>query len=160
MAAQAARMRIEERLEKLKIALAPVRAPTANYVQAKRVGDLLYLAGNDPLYPDGRLARGKLGADMSVEEGYRHARQVGLVLIAAMKEALAGDLERVVAIVRVLGMVNAAPGFEDHSAVVDGCSDLFLEVFGERGRHARSAIGMSSLPAGIPVEIEAAVAVR
>ena len=153
-------MRIEKRLKKLKIALAPVAATTANYVQAKRVGDLLYLAGNDPQYPDGTLAKGKLGADMTVEEGYRHARQVGLVLIAVMKEALGGDLERVVEIVKLLGMVNAAPGFEDHSAVIDGCSELFLEVFGERGRHARSAIGTSSLPAGIPVEIEVVVAVR
>ena len=160
MAAEAISVRIEKRLEELGIALAPVARPTASYVQAKRVGDLLYLAGNDPLYPDGRLAKGKLGADMSVEEGYRHARQVGLVLIAAMKEALGGDLDRVVGIVKVLGMVNAAPGFEDHSAVIDGCSDLFLEVFGDCGRHARSAVGMSSLPAGIPVEIEAVVAVK
>ena len=153
-------MRIVQRLKKLKIALAPVPRPTGNYVQVKRVGDLLYLSGNDPLYPDGKTAKGKLGAGMTAAEGYRHARQVGLVLIAAMKEALDGDLERVVAIVKVLGMVNAAPGFEDHAEVIDGCSDLLVEVFGERGSHARSAVGMSSLPAGIPVEIEVVVAVK
>ena len=106
------------------------------------------------------MPRGKLGAGMSVEEGYRHARGVGLVLIAAMRDALGGDLDRVEDIVKVLGMVNAAPDFEDHPKVVNGCSDLFVEVFGERGRHARSAVGMSSLPGGIPVEIEVIVAVR
>lgn len=153
-------MSIEQRLKKLKITLAPVQKPTGNYVQAKRVGDLLYLSGNDPLYPDGKMAKGKLGAGMTAAEGYRHARQVGLVLIAVMKEALDGDLDRVVEIVKVLGMVNAAPGFEDHAEVIDGCSDLLVEVFGERGRHARSAVGMSSLPADIPVEIEVVVAVK
>jgi enamine deaminase RidA (YjgF/YER057c/UK114 family) len=107
------------------------------------------------------MPRGKLGAGMSVEEGYRHARRVGLVLIAAIKAALGGDLDRVEGIVKVLGMVNATPDFEDHPKVVNGCSDLFVEVFGEIGRHARcSAVGMSSLPAGIPVEIEVIVAVK
>jgi len=153
-------MRIERRLAELGIALAPAAPPTGTYVLAKRVGDLLYLSGNDPQYPDGTLAKGKLGAGMTVAEGYRHARQLGLVLISAMKEALGGDLDRVDEIVKLLGMVNAAPDFEAHAEVVAGCSDLFLEVFGERGRHACSALGMSSLPAGIPVEIEVVVAVR
>jgi enamine deaminase RidA (YjgF/YER057c/UK114 family) len=106
------------------------------------------------------MPRGKLGSGMSIEEGYRHARQVGLVLIAAIKDALGDDLDRVEGIVKVLGMVNATPDFEDHPKVVNGCSDLFVEVFGEAGRHARSAVGMSSLPAGIPVEIEVIVAVK
>ena len=153
-------MSIEQRLKELKINLAPVGKPMGSYVHAKRVGNLLYLSGKGPHYPDGKMPKGKLGAGMSVEEGYRHARQVGLVLIAAMKEALGGDLDKVADIVKVLGMVNAAPDFEDHPKVINGCSDLFLEVFGERGRHARSAVGMSSLPAGIPVEIEAVVAVK
>ncbi|HVM81432.1 MAG TPA: RidA family protein [Stellaceae bacterium] len=153
-------MSIEQRLKELKITLAPVGKPMGSYVHAKRVGNLLYLAGKGPLYPDGKMPKGKLGAGMSVEEGYRHARQVGLVLIAAMKEALGGDLDRVADIVKVLGMVNAAPDFEDHPKVINGCSDLFVEVFGEHGRHARSAVGMSSLPAGIPVEIEVIVAVK
>ena len=118
------------------------------------------LSGKGPPDVDGRMPRGKLGAGMSIEEGYRHARGVGLVLIAVMREALDGDLDRVEDIVKVLGMVNGAPDFADHPKVVNGCSDLFVEVFGDRGRHARSAVGMSSLPGGIPVEIEVIVAVR
>ena len=152
-------MKIEGRLKELGIALPKVGSAMGTYVHAKRVGDLLYLSGKGPLYPDGKMPKGKLGAGMSVEEGYRHARQVGLVLIAAMKEALGGELDRVTDVIKVLGMVNAAPDFEDHPKVINGCSDLFVEVFGERGRHARSAVGMSSLPAGIPVEIEVIVAV-
>ena len=153
-------MSIDQRLKELKIVLPKVGAPLGSYVHAKRAGDLLYLSGKGPHYPDGTMAKGRLGAGMSIEEGYRHARQVGLVLIAAMRDALAGDLDRVQDIVKVLGMVNAAPDFTDHPKVVNGCSDLFVEVFGERGRHARSAVGMSSLPGGIPVEIEVIVAVK
>ncbi len=153
-------MTIEQRLSQLGIALPAVSGPIGNYVHAKRTGNLLYLSGKGPPEVDGKMPRGKLGAGMSIEEGYRHARGVGLVLIAALRDALGGDLDRVEDIVKVLGMVNAAPDFEDHPQVVNGCSDLFVEVFGERGRHARSAVGMSSLPGGIPVEIEIIVAVR
>jgi len=153
-------MNIEQRLKELNITLPQVGAPLGNYVHAKRIGNLLYLSGKGPEYADGTMPRGKLGAGMSVEDGYRHARQVGLVLIAAIKDALGGDLDRVEGVVKVLGMVNATPDFEDHPKVVNGCSDLFIEVFGEAGRHARSAVGMSSLPAGIPVEIEVIVAVK
>src|SRR5438105_4680471 len=153
-------MSIEQRLQELGIALPEVGGALGNYVHARRVGDLLYLSGKGPAAVDGRMPKGKLGAGMPIEEGYRHARSVGLVLIAAIRDALSGDLDRVEAIVKVLGMVNAAPDFEDHPKVVNGCSDLFVEVFGERGRHARSAVGMSSLPGGIPVEIEVIVAVR
>jgi enamine deaminase RidA (YjgF/YER057c/UK114 family) len=153
-------MSVEQRLKELNIALPQVGAAMGNYVHARRIGNLLYLSGKGPQYPDGRMPKGKLGAGMAVEEGYRHARQVGLVLISAMKDALGGDLDRVDAIVKVLGMVNAAPDFEEHPKVINGCSDLFVEVFGDKGRHARSAVGMSSLPAGIPVEIEVIVAVK
>jgi enamine deaminase RidA (YjgF/YER057c/UK114 family) len=153
-------MSIEQRLKELRITLPEVGGPLGNYVHAKRVGNLLYLSGKGPQNADGSMPKGKLGAGMPVEEGYRHARQVGLVLIAAIKDAIGGDLDRVEDIVKVLGMVNSAPDFEDHPKVVNGCSDLFVEVFGERGRHARSAVGMSSLPAGIPVEIEVIVSVR
>ena len=153
-------MSIEQRLKELNITLPKVGAPMGSYVHAKRVGNLLYLAGKGPLYPDGKMPKGKLGAGMSVEEGYKHARQVGLVLIAAMKDALGGELDRVADVIKVLGMVNAAPDFEDHPKVINGCSDLFVEVFGEHGRHARSAVGMGSLPGGIPVEIEVIVAVK
>jgi enamine deaminase RidA (YjgF/YER057c/UK114 family) len=153
-------MAIEQRLRELGITLPAVGGALGNYVHTKRGGNLLYLSGKGPQGADGGMPRGKLGAGMSVDEGYRHARQVGVVLIAAMKDALGGDLDRVAGIVKVLGMVNAAPDFEDHPRIVNGCSDLFVEVFGEAGRHARSAVGMSSLPAGIPVEIEVIVAVR
>jgi enamine deaminase RidA (YjgF/YER057c/UK114 family) len=153
-------MAFEQRLKELAITLPAIGGPLGNYVHAKRVGDLLYLSGKGPPETGGRMPRGKLGAGMSVDEGYRHARGVGLVLIAAMREALGGDLDRVKDIVKVLGMVNAAPDFEDHPKVINGCSDLFVEVFGEHGRHARSAVGMSSLPGGIPVEIEVIVAVE
>jgi enamine deaminase RidA (YjgF/YER057c/UK114 family) len=153
-------MNIEQRLTELGITLPTVGAPWGSYVHAKRVGNLLYLSGKQPPDSDGRTPRGKLGAGMSVDEGYRHARGVGLMLIAAMKDALDGELDRVEGIVKVFGMVNAAPDFEDHPKVINGCSDLFVEVFGEAGRHARSAVGMSSLPAGIPVEIEVIVAVK
>jgi enamine deaminase RidA (YjgF/YER057c/UK114 family) len=153
-------MKVEQRLRELNITLPKVGSPLGNYVHAKRAGNLFYLSGKGPESADGTMPRGKLGAGMSVDEGYRHARQIGLVLIAAIKDALGGDLDRVEGIVKVLGMVNAAPDFEDHPKVVNGCSDLFVEVFGDRGRHARSAVGMSSLPAGIPVEIEVIVAVR
>ncbi|MBV8575114.1 MAG: RidA family protein [Acetobacteraceae bacterium] len=153
-------MSVEQRLKELGVTLPTVGAPWGSYVHAKRVGNLLYLSGKQPPDSDGRTPRGKLGAGMAVEEGYRHARGVGLMLIAAMKDALDGELDRVEGIVKVFGMVNAAPDFEDHPRVVNGCSDLFVEVFGETGRHARSAVGMSSLPGGIPVEIKAIVAVR
>lgn len=153
-------MSVEQRLKELNITLPKVGSPLGNYVHAKRVGNLLYLSGKGPENTDGTMSRGKLGAGVSVDQGYRHARQIGLVLIAAIKDALGGDLDRVEGIVKVLGMVNAAPDFEDHPKVVNGCSDLFVEVFGEAGRHARSAVGMSSLPAGIPVEIEVIVGVR
>jgi enamine deaminase RidA (YjgF/YER057c/UK114 family) len=153
-------MNIEQRLKELNITLPKVGSPLGNYVHAKRVGNLLYLSGKGPESASGAMPRGKIGAGMSIEEGYRHARQVGLVLIAAIKDALGGDLDRVDGIVKVLGMVNATPDFEDHPKVVNGCSDLFVEVFGEAGRHTRSAVGMSSLPAGIPVEIEVIVGVK
>ena len=153
-------MSVEQRLKELNITLPKIGNPLGNYVHARRIGNLLYLSGKGPERADGTMPRGKLGAGMSIEEGYRHARQVGLVLIAVIKEAVGDDLDRVEGIIKVLGMVNAAPDFEDHPKVVNGCSDLFVEVFGEGGRHARSAVGMNSLPAGIPVEIEVIVAVK
>lgn len=153
-------MAFDQRLKELGIVLPAIGAPWGSYVHAKRVGNLLYLSGKQPPDSGGKTPRGKLGAGMSVDEGYRHARGVGLMLIAAMREALGGDLDRVEDIVKVFGMVNAAPDFEDHPKVINGCSDLFVEVFGECGRHARSAVGLSSLPGGIPVEIEVIVAIK
>ena len=146
-------MTIDERLDELGIVLPPVPAPAGSYVHAVRTGNLLYLAGKGP----GEVT-GKVGGGISVEEAYRQARETGLVLIAVMRQEL-GSLDRVNRIVKVLGMVNAVPGFGRQPQVVNGCSDLFVEVFGEKGRHARSAVGMGSLPGGIPVEIEAIVEV-
>jgi enamine deaminase RidA (YjgF/YER057c/UK114 family) len=152
-------MRIEQRLNELKIVLPVLRPPLGTYVHAKQAGDLLFLAGKGPGDAEGKMLVGKVGAGVTTEEAYQHARLTGLMLIAVMKDAL-GDLDRVTDIVKVLGMVNAAPDFTDHPKVINGCSDLFVEVFGERGRHARSAVGMGGLPGGITVEIEVIVAVR
>ena len=151
-------MEVEGRLDELGIELPVPEPPVANYVGAVRAGNLLFLSGRGPVGPDGAIRTGSVGREVTVEEAYGHARLVGLQLIATMKVEL-GDLDRVVRIVKVLGMVNGAPGFGQHPAVINGCSDLFVEVFGDRGRHARSAVGMGSLPDNITVEIEAVVEV-
>lgn len=147
---------VAQRLVELGITLPPVTAPVANYVNAVRTGSLLFLAGKGPTEADGRTHTGKVGRDVTVEEAYQHARVTGLNLIAVMQAEL-GDLDRVQRIVKVLGMVNGTPEFADQPKVINGCSDLFVEVFGERGRHARSAVGMGSLPNNITVEIECIV---
>jgi enamine deaminase RidA (YjgF/YER057c/UK114 family) len=144
----------EKRLRELGIELLPVTPPVANYVNAVRTGNLLFLAGKGPAGG----ATGVVGRDVTVEQAYQYARSTGLALIAVMKDEL-GSLERIKRIVKVLGMVNAVPGFTDQPKVINGCSDLFVEVFGDRGRHARSAVGMGSLPNNIPVEIECIVEV-
>jgi len=144
-------MSAEKRLKELKIDLGAVAPPVANYVNAVRTGNLLFLAGKGPA-----SVKGKVGVEFSVDQGYQHARAVGLALLAVMKSEL-GSLDRVKRVVKVLGMVNAVPEFTDHPKVINGCSDLFVQVFGERGKHARSAVGMGSLPMGIPVEIECIV---
>ncbi|MDR1534045.1 MAG: RidA family protein [Planctomycetota bacterium] len=145
----------EEKLRQLGLELPSVAAPIANFVNYRRVGEILYLSGQGPRESDGTLHRGKLGRDLTVEDGYRHARQVGLNLLAVAREAL-GGLDGILEVVKLLGMVNAAPDFTEHPLVINGCSDLFVEVLGrERGAHARTAVGLSSLPGNISVEIEA-----
>ena len=129
-------------------------APLANYVPAVRAGNLVFLAGTGPMGPDGKFITGKVGKDTSVEDAYNHARLTGLMLLAMLRASV-GSLDTVARAVKVLGMVNCVPEFTEHPKVVNGCSDLFVEVFGERGKHARSAVGMASLPFGITVEIEA-----
>ena len=142
-------MSAEENLRKLGIDLGTVAAPVANYVNAVRTGKLLYLAGKGP-----GPVKGKLGREFTVEQGYRHARAVGLALLAVMRAEL-GSLDKVKRVVKVLGMVNCTEDFPDSPKVINGFSDLMVEVFGEAiGKHARSAVGMASLPVGIPVEIE------
>ncbi len=150
---------IEDKLKELGITLPDTPPPMANYVPSVRTGNLLYLAGLGPAArPDGTTPLGKLGKDMSVEEGYEAARLTGINIIARLKGEL-GDLDRVKRIVKLLSMVNTAPDFTQQPAVANGCSDLMVEVFGEKGRHARSAVGMNSLPNNIPVEIEIIVEV-
>ncbi|MGO4570385.1 RidA family protein [Microvirga sp. 2TAF3] len=147
------------RLKHLGIALPEAPSPIANFVTHVREGNLLFLSGQGPQEADGFLHSGKVGADVSIEDAYRHARLTGINLIAVMHSAL-GDLNRVKRVVKLLGMVNASPDFGDHPKVINGCSDLMVAVFGEEGRHARSAVGFGSLPNNITVEIEAVVAVE
>jgi enamine deaminase RidA (YjgF/YER057c/UK114 family) len=152
-------MSAEERLEQLGIVLPKVPTPVANYVPYRLAGNLLYLSGQGPRDEKGNTLSGKVGAEVTVEEGYKRARLIGLGLLAATRQAL-GSLDRVEAVLKVLGMVNAVPDFKDHPKVINGCSDLFVEVLGEAGKHARSAVGMGSLPNQISVEIEAVLAVK
>ena len=147
-------MGAERRLRELGIELPDAPEPVANYVNAVRAGNLLFLAGKGPAAINGLRPQGKLGREFSVDQGYRFARSTGLALLAVLKSEL-GSLDRVKRVVKVLGMVNATPEFGEQPQVINGCSDLLVEVFGERGKHARSAVGMDSLPMGIPVEIEA-----
>jgi enamine deaminase RidA (YjgF/YER057c/UK114 family) len=153
-------MAAEARLKELGIELPKPAEPVANYVRAKQVGSLLFVAGHGPAADaNGNRPRGKVGGDLSVEEGYQAARLVGLNLLASVRAEL-GSLDRVKQIVKVLGMVNCAPGFDQTPRVINGCSDLFVEVFGqEAGQHARAAVGMAELPNTIPVEIEMIVEV-
>lgn len=150
-------MSAEARLKELGLTLPNVATPVANYVRFKRVGDIVYLSGQGPRRADGSYPTGKVGGNVSVEEAYEHARQTGLGLLAAMQEA-AGSLDKV-EVVKLLGMVNAVPDFAEQPKVINGCSDLFVAVLGENGRHARSAIGMGSLPNNMTVEIEVIIRV-
>ena len=149
----------EARLAELGVELPEPPSPVANYVNGVRSGNLIFLAGKGPKRRDGGEIRGKLGAGLSVEEGYEAARLTAINQLAVLKGML-GDLDRVVRVVKVLGMVNSDPDFVDQPAVINGFSDLIVEIFGERGRHARAAVGMASLPRGQAVEIEMIVEVR
>lgn len=143
---------IAERLEALGIVLPDVFPPAGNYVGCVIVGDLVHVGGHGPI--DGaEVIRGKVGADLSLEDGRRAARMTALSILATLQSAL-GDLDRIQRLVKVFGMVNVAPGFNQTPAVIDGCSDLLVEVFGEAGRHTRSAVGLAELPFDIAVEIE------
>jgi enamine deaminase RidA (YjgF/YER057c/UK114 family) len=148
-----------ERLSALGIALPPAPPPIANFVTHVIEGNMLYLSGQGPREADGFMHAGKVGAGVSVEDAYGHARLTGINLLSVMHDAL-GDLSRVKRVVKLLGMVNAVPEFEDHPSVINGCSDLLIEVFGTAGEHARSAVGFGSLPGNITVEIEAIVALH
>ena len=152
-------MSAEARLKELGLTLPNVPAAVANYLPYRIAGNLLFLAGQGPRDPNGKFMTGKVGGEVSVEEGHKRARIVGLQLLSAMKMAL-GSLDRVDTVVKMLCMVNAVPEFRDHPKVANGMSDLFVEVFGDNGKHARSAVGMGSLPNQISVEIEGIFSIK
>ncbi len=140
----------EAKLKEMSIELSAPKNPIANYLHYRQIGNTVYLAGKG-------AGKGKLGDDLSVEQGYEAARQAGIRILSVLNEATGGNLGKVKQFVSVRGMVNATADFEDHSKVINGFSDLMVEVFGEKGKHARAAVGMSSLPKGMAVEIEVVV---
>ncbi|MCP3734017.1 RidA family protein [Sphingomonas sp. RP10(2022)] len=148
---------IAARLAELGLQMPPPPPPSANYVGAVQEGKLLFVSGQGPVFPGG-YHHGKVGAEVSIEQAYEHARVTTLNLLSVMRQEL-GSLSRVRRIVKILGMVNAAPDFVAHPLVINGCSDLLVSLFGEHGRHARSAVGMGSLPGQITVEIELIAAI-
>lgn len=151
-------MGADARIKELGLELPEAQQPVANYVTAVRAGELLFLSGHGPVRADGTPVLGKVGGDLELAAGVEAARLTGLFLLATMRAEL-GSLDRVARIVKLLGMVNCAPGFNDTPTVVNGCSDLLVDVFGDAGRHARSAIGVAELPFDLAIEIEAVVQV-
>jgi len=152
-------MSAEARLKELKIELPKIPAPIGNFLPYRRVGQLLYLSGQGPRNAAGEISVGRLGKDCTVERAYSDARQIGLQMLATIRQAI-DSLDHVEAIVKLLGMVNAEPEFGEHPKVINGCSDLLVEVFGDQGKHARSAVGMGSLPNRMTVEIEAIIQIK
>lgn len=149
----------EEKLKELGIELPEIAPPVANYVNVVRTGNLLFLAGKGSQNPDGSRITGKVGTDLTIEEGYEAAKSIAYQHLAVIKNEI-GDLNKVVRIVKVMGMVNATSEFSAHSQVINGYSDFMIEIFGEKGKHARSAVGMNSLPVNLAVEIEVIVEVE
>jgi enamine deaminase RidA (YjgF/YER057c/UK114 family) len=149
----------EQRLVELGITLPAASKPAGNYTNGVRVGNLLFMSGCGPQKPGGGYVTGKLGKTLTIEQGYEAARFTGLTLLANIRGEV-GSLDKVVRVVKTLGMINADPEFNDTPKVINGCSDLFVEVFGEAGRGARSAVGMATLPFQIAVEVEMVLEVR
>ena len=152
-------MGAEARVAELNLELPAAPQPVATYVTAVRVGDMLYVSGHGPLRSDKSMITGKVGADLDIPSGQAAARQTGLAILSTVRAHL-GSLDKVVRLVKVLGMVNGTPEFTDHPKVINGFSDLMVEVFGDPGKGARSAVGMGSLPGNIAVEIEAIFQVK
>lgn len=151
--------KIQARLAALGLTLPAASPPAGNYIGAVREGNLVFLSGHGPLDADGKLITGKIGVDYSEEEGYQHARLIGLNLLATLEGEI-GSLDQVRKVVKLLGMVNATLDFSSQPKIINGCSDLFVDVFGpEIGKHARSAVGVASLPGQMSVEIEAIFAI-
>ena len=149
----------DENLRALGLKLPEPATPVANYVPSVRTGNLLFVAGQVPRKADGSIVAGRVGSETDVDAAYEAARTCGLLALAAVKQAL-GDLEKVVRVVRVMGLVNASTDFTQQPAVINGFSDLMVEVFGDRGQHARVAYGVGSLPGGAAVEVESLYEVR
>jgi enamine deaminase RidA (YjgF/YER057c/UK114 family) len=158
-ASAVAQVDFDKKLKDLGITLPPPTKPVANYVKAVRTGNLVFLSGHAPQRADGTYITGKLGKDLTIEQGYDAAKLTAINLISTLKAHL-GDLNKVKHIVRVTGMVNCTPDFADQPKVMNGCSDLLVAVFGEQGKHVRSAVGMVSLPMNTSVEIEMVVEVE
>lgn len=154
-----AQVDFDKKLKDLGITLTEPSKPVANYVKAVRTGNLIYLAGHAPVKPDGTYVTGKVGRDLTVEQGYEAAKLTAISLLSTLKAEL-GDLNKVKRVVKVLGMVNCHSDFADHPKVINGCSDLLVAVFGDKGKHARSSVGMNSLPLNTSVEIEMVVEVE
>jgi len=152
-------MKIETKLTQMGLTLPAPGKPVANYVSSVRAGNLVFLSGHGPVLENGSLITGKVGADLTLDEGYNAARQVALILLASLKSEI-GDLDKVCRIVKLLGMVNCTSDFVDQPRVINGASDLLVEIFGDKGRHARSAVGMNALPMNIAVEIEMIVEIE
>lgn len=152
-------MGAEDRIRELNLELPEPPKPVAMYVPAVQVGNVLYVSGHGPLKADGSQIRGKVGGELTAEQGYDAARVVGLGILSTVRNTL-GSLDKVARLVKVLGMVNATPEFGEHPQVINGFSDLMAEVFGDAGKGARSAVGMGSLPMNIAVEVEAIFEVR
>ena len=152
-------MNVEQKIKELGLALPQPAKPVANYVPAVQTGNLLFVSGHGP-YNDGKTkTSGKVGRELTVEEGYQTARNVALNCLASVKDAI-GELDKVKRVVKLLGMVNCTEDFKDSPKVINGCSDLLVTIFGEAGKHSRSAVGMQALPNQIPVEIEMILEIR
>jgi len=152
--------RINQRLTELDLELPPTHTPVGTYLPWRISGNLLHIAGQGPILADGSAITGRVGTDLTMAEGQAAAKAVALMLIAQAKDACGGDLDRIVRWVKLFGMVNAPPDFDAHAQVINGASDVIVDVFGEAGRHARMAIGMASLPINISVEIDAVIEIR
>jgi len=152
-------MNAENKLKEMGLELPPAAKPVANYVSAVRTGNLVFLSGHGPIRKDGTMITGKVGGELNIEEGYEAARQVAVGLLGSLKGEI-GDLDKVRRVVKLLGMVNCTPDFTDQPKVINGASDLLVEVFSGKGKHARSAVGMNALPMNISVEIEMIVEVE
>lgn len=146
-------MAADDRIAELNLQLPKAPKPAGVYIPAVQVGNMLYVSGHGPLRPDGSMMAGRVGLDLTEEQGREAARQVGLTILATLKAQL-GTLNKIERVVKVLGMVNATPDFQKHPSVINGFSQLMVDIFGENGRGARSAVGMGSLPNNIPVEVE------